>query len=135
MGDYGYRESVMFGFDCFFLMKVKVVIPCFIIFRMMWRWACRICLPLSGWFYIASLSDGRHVIPELAVKGDGEERMKDGGYYTDVVCGKKCFYILSQGDVETSGLSGASSIEVYDYEGNPMKKINLDIISVPYGLR
>ena len=80
-------------------------------------------------FMIASLSDGRHVIPELAVKGDGEERMKDGGYYTDVVCGKKCFYILSQGDVETSGLSGTSSIEVYDYEGNPMKKINLDIIA------
>ena len=80
-------------------------------------------------FMIASLSDGRHVIPELAVKGDGEERMKDGGYYTDVVCGKKCFYLLSQGDVETSGLSGTSSIEVYDYEGNPMKKINLDIIA------
>lgn len=80
-------------------------------------------------FMIASLSDGRHVIPKLAVKGDGEERMKDGGYYTDVVCGKKCFYILSQGDVETSGLSGTSSIEVYDYEGNPMKKINLDIIA------
>ncbi len=80
-------------------------------------------------FMIASLSDGRHVIPKLAVKGDGEERMKDGGYYTDVVCGKKCFYVLSQGDVETSGLSGASFIEVYDYEGNPMKKINLDIIA------
>lgn len=80
-------------------------------------------------FMIASLSDGRHVIPKLAVKSDGEERMKDGGYYTDVVCGKKCFYILSQGDVETSGLSGTSSIEVYDYEGNPMKKINLDIIA------
>ena len=37
MGDYGYRESVMFGFDLFFLTKVKVVIPRFIIFRMMWR--------------------------------------------------------------------------------------------------
>ncbi len=80
-------------------------------------------------FMIASLSDGRHVLPELAVKGDGKERMKDGGYYTDVVCGKKYFYLLSQGDVETSGLSGTSSIEVYDYEGNPMKKINLDIIA------
>lgn len=31
--------------------------------------------------------------------------------------------------METSGLSGTSSIEVYDYEGNPMKKINLDIIA------
>ena len=26
-------------------------------------------------------------------------------------------------------MSGTSSIEVYDYEGNPMKKINLDIIA------
>ena len=31
--------------------------------------------------------------------------------------------------MEISGLSGTSSIEVYDYEGNPMKKINLDIIA------
>ena len=49
-------------------------------------------------------------------------------YYTDVLC-KKNVYLLSQRDVKISDMSGTSSIEVYDYDGNPIKKIVLDIIA------
>lgn len=78
-------------------------------------------------FMVTSLSDGRQVIPEWIIKGDGKERMNGNSYYTDVVCGKKYFYLLSLGERKSVDFSENSFIEIYDYEGNPVKKINLDI--------
>lgn len=78
-------------------------------------------------FMIASLSNSHHVLPGLIMQGDGKERVRDDVYYTDVIC-REYIYLLSQKDVRTSELSGTSAIEVYDYSGNPIKKINLDTI-------
>lgn len=85
-------------------------------------------LHLDG-FVIASLTDDHHVSSLLSMKGDGQERKKGGAYYTDVICRENYIYLLSQREAKTADFSGTSSIEVYDYEGNPIKKILLDIIA------
>ena len=77
---------------------------------------------------ISSISDSCRVIPKYLLQGDGEDRTEADVYYTDVLC-KKNVYLLSQRDVKISDMSGTSSIEVYDYDGNPIKKIVLDIIA------
>ena len=50
-------------------------------------------------------------------------------YYSDVVCGD-FIYLLSQREIDLSGMSGTSQIEVYDYSGKPVKLIKLDIMAV-----
>lgn len=79
-------------------------------------------------FMISSLSDSHHVIPGLIMQGDGDDKNRKDVYYTDVIC-RDYIYLLSQRDVRTSELSGTSSIEVYDYDGNPVRKISIDIIA------
>lgn len=78
-------------------------------------------------FMVTSLSNGRNVVPKFAMKGDGKERVNGNSYYTDVVCGEKYFYLLSQEERGIVESSGNSFIEIYDYEGSPVKRINLDI--------
>jgi len=80
-------------------------------------------------FVIASMLDANRMKPIWALKGDGAERMKDDVYYTDVLCGEKNLYLLSQREVKMSDYSGTSSLEIYDYEGNPVKKVILNIIA------
>lgn len=53
---------------------------------------------------------------------------KDKTFYTDVVCGEY-IYLLSQKKVNVNDFSGYSEIEVYDYNGQPVKRIELDFIS------
>lgn len=50
-------------------------------------------------------------------------------YYSDVVCGENCFYLLSQQQVDMRGGSGYSTIEVYDMKGRPLVCIDLDIVA------
>lgn len=50
-------------------------------------------------------------------------------YYSDVVCGEKCFYLLSQQQVDMKKKSGHSMIEIYDMKGQPLACIDLDIIA------
>lgn len=46
-------------------------------------------------------------------------------YYSDICC-NKYIYLLSQKNVEDGGKYGNSEIEVYDYSGEPVRKIKLD---------
>lgn len=50
-------------------------------------------------------------------------------YYSDVVCGEKCFYLLSQQQVDMKKKSGYSMVEIYDMEGQSLACIDLDIIA------
>ena len=77
---------------------------------------------------ISSISDSLRVVPKCLLLGDGENRTHADVYYTDVIC-REYVYLLSQREVKTSETSGTSAIEVYDYEGNSIKKIVLDIIA------
>lgn len=48
--------------------------------------------------------------------------------YTDVACGERSFFLLSQKNVKSSaqGGGGYSEIEEFDYEGNALRRIRLD---------
>lgn len=53
---------------------------------------------------------------------------KQDMYYSDATCGDD-IYLLSQKQVDTETLKGKSEIEVYDYNGKPIKKFLLDFIA------
>ena len=51
---------------------------------------------------------------------------QEGKCYYNAVCCSKYIYLLSQKNIKDNGASGHSEVEVYDYEGKPVKKIELD---------
>lgn len=53
----------------------------------------------------------------------------DGLYYSDVVCGEECIYLLSQQQVNMKTQSGYSKVDIYNYDGRPLASIDLDIIA------
>lgn len=53
----------------------------------------------------------------------------DKQYYSDVACGEKYFYLLSQQNVDMKKKSGYSMVEVYSYDGQPQMRVQLDIIA------
>lgn len=50
-------------------------------------------------------------------------------YYSDVVCDENFFYLLSQKNVDFTNINGYSHIEVYDYSGNNIALLKLDIFA------
>lgn len=80
-------------------------------------------------FMVARLDESNRLSHKLMFVGNGEEDMEHKAYYTDVVCGD-FIYLLSQREIDLSGMSGTSQIEVYDYSGKPVKLIKLDIMAV-----
>lgn len=81
-------------------------------------------------FQIAEVSSNGKIIERTTYKGTKEISL-DNPYYVDVVCGKGHFYLLSDKNVKFSkeGPSGNSEVEIYDYAGNPVALLKLDIIS------
>jgi len=56
---------------------------------------------------------------------------KDSGYkdivnYVNAFCGKKYFYLLYRGVNKNDWSSNTDTLEVYDYNGNPVKKYQFD---------
>lgn len=82
----------------------------------------------QDWFLILGLSGEGRISPRWMVKGQEGEQPEGTVYYTDVACGKDV-YLLSQRNVDPSDASGTSSVEVYDYEGRPLRRLDLDIIA------
>lgn len=78
-------------------------------------------------FRICTLSDDMHILSDINYSEFSEKPNKDRPFYTGVVCTHDRFFLLSQRGVHISdnGLSGESEIEVYDYNGNMMRKIEL----------
>lgn len=50
-------------------------------------------------------------------------------YYTDVKIDEDKLWALTQNDVNLDTYDGHSSIEIYDFDGNPIKKIKLPVIA------
>ena len=48
--------------------------------------------------------------------------------YSDIIC-DDMIYLLCQENVDVNDYSGYSTIEIYEYSGKPVKKINMDIIA------
>ncbi len=83
-------------------------------------------------FQIAKVSSDGKVTERTVYKGS-DALSPESPYYVDVVCGKEYFYLLSEKNAKFSrqdGLSGNSDIEIYDYAGNPVAQLKLDIISI-----
>lgn len=54
---------------------------------------------------------------------------KASTYYSDVICGPKSFYLLSQKGYNRNTKEGNSVIEEYAYDGSPISCYNLDILA------
>ena len=50
-------------------------------------------------------------------------------YYSDVICNKDSFFLLSQRDINGESMSGTTVIEQYNYQGEPMSRYKLDFIA------
>lgn len=50
-------------------------------------------------------------------------------YYSDVICTKDSFFLLSQRDINGESMSGTTFIEQYNYQGEPMSRYILDFIA------
>ena len=82
-------------------------------------------------FQIAEVSNDGKVIKRNVYKGS-VEMSNERPYYVDVVCGKDYFYLLSAKNAvfTKDGVSGNTDIEIYDYDGNPVALLQLDVISI-----
>lgn len=80
-------------------------------------------------FIIASMSDTYQMCQRYIIEGEPYSEGSSNRYYTDVVC-DDYIYLLSQRNVNGQKETKTSQIEIYDYEGNPIKKIVLDIFAV-----
>lgn len=72
---------------------------------------------------------GKDTKPIRKTKISGNDRFNPNRIaYSDIIC-DDVIYLLCQENVDVNDYSGFSTIEIYDYSGNPVKKINLDIIA------
>lgn len=71
-------------------------------------------------------TDG-HIVAKDVYDGGGKSQ-QDKIYFTDVACGDY-IYLLSQKQVNVNTGEGHSEIEVYTFEGKPVKKMVLDFIA------
>lgn len=70
---------------------------------------------------IHNLSSGETVIME----GSADAEFN----YSDVICLKDSFFLLSQHNINGETLEGTTVIEQYDYKGEPMSRYTLDFIA------
>lgn len=90
--------------------------------------------PYIDEYVIVELDGTGKVTDATKYIGDKEPSI-DCPCYSDVVCGKKYFYLLSNKNISygndktgySSNPSGKSEIEIIDYKGNPVAKLRLDI--------
>ncbi|MDE5555026.1 MAG: TolB-like 6-bladed beta-propeller domain-containing protein [Muribaculaceae bacterium] len=82
-------------------------------------------------FQIAEVSPEGKIIERTIYKGS-KETSNERPYYVDVVCGKDYIYLLSAKNAQFSkdDISGNSEVEIYDYDGNPVALLQLDVISI-----
>lgn len=81
----------------------------------------------SDKFIVCETDDRGKLIKKKSFQTDGKfsnEKM----YFSDVACGDY-IYLLSQKEVDLNNFTGHSDIEIYDYDGKPIKKISLNYIS------
>lgn len=81
-------------------------------------------------FRICTLSDDMHILSDNNYSQTNGKPTNDRPFYTGVVCAPDRFFLLSQKGLlfSDSRESGESEIEVYDYNGNMMRKIKLGCI-------
>lgn len=77
---------------------------------------------------IYSIEEDYSLSPSITLNGSLSESPNQY-YYSDVVCDEKYFYLLSQKNVNFKNIDGYSQIEVYDYLGNNIALIKLDILA------
>lgn len=76
-------------------------------------------------FRIITLSSDKTVEKDITYIWSDNTPKESRCYYSDVCC-NKYIYILSQKNIEDFGKHGTSEIEIYDYSGEPVKKMKLD---------
>ena len=77
---------------------------------------------------IYSIENNYKLSPTIILNGFLNES-PEKYYYSDVVCDKNFFYLLSQKNVDFTNIDGYSHIEVYDYSGNNIALLKLDILA------
>lgn len=69
---------------------------------------------------IFNISDEGKLEPSCTIKGNTKDNTT---YYTSVAIGEDCFYVLSQRHKKDG--KGVTSLEIYNFDGEPIKNINL----------
>ena len=75
---------------------------------------------------ICKISSNMKIVDDKILQDDTLIPHESRCYYTDIVCGKDYFILLSQKSVDGSTLSGVSKIQLYNYDGKPLKEFILD---------
>ncbi len=79
-------------------------------------------------FRICKLSPQMTLKDEIIYEANLQEPREDKCYYSDIVCCKDFFVVLSQRDVVSKANNANSKIQIYNYLGTPIKELSLDNI-------
>lgn len=78
-------------------------------------------------FMICDLSADTKLVNKNIYYEPNQKPQDSKCYYTDIACNSDYFILLSLEDVDAQNIGNAKSkIEIYDYDGNPLKKISFN---------
>lgn len=89
----------------------------------------------TGDFVLAFIDHNRLITGKMSSESIDEVKAFEGTsaegkmYYTDVRIANGKIYALSQKDVDIESISGNSAVEIYNLDGNPVKRIDLPAIA------
>lgn len=89
----------------------------------------------TGDFVLAFIDHNRLITGKMSSESIDEVKAFEGTsaegkmYYTDVRIANGKIYALSQKDVDIESISGNSAVEIYNLDGNPVKRIELPAIA------
>lgn len=80
-------------------------------------------------FSVINLDSNTHKIKDVTVYNGIGEHNEYSDFYAGVACSKDFIYLLSVRNVDLRTMSGKSDVEIYDYKGNAIGLIHIDILA------
>lgn len=75
---------------------------------------------------IADIDDDGKLCNINWVEGD-TTAPSENNFYSGICCGSRYFYLLNRQNIDLEAQEGNAIIEIFDYDANPVSKIELDI--------